>query len=161
MKFLILLNCFILFLNIAQAQESGSDSIPALNKEIITFVNQHLKKKVGRGECWDLAAEALNTAGAKWNGRYVYGKALDPEKDTIYPGDIIQFEGVKIKYNKNNQQVTEKMMHHTAVVYRVLGHGDYELAHQNTDFSKRKVGISELNTKYVVKGKMFFYRPTR
>src|SRR5258706_3314819 len=66
-----------------------SDTLPELNQQILDFVNAHLKKKVGRGECWDLAAEALNQAGAKWNHKYNYGKHIDPDSTTVFPGDII------------------------------------------------------------------------
>jgi len=53
------------------------------------------------------------------------------------------------------------MEQHTAIVYKVLGNGIFEIAHQNTDFSGRKVGISKLNINHIVKGKIFFYRPTK
>ena len=39
--------------------------------------------------------------------------------------------------------------------------GVFELAHQNTEFSGRKVGISKFDISTVVQGKMFFYRPTK
>jgi hypothetical protein len=53
------------------------------------------------------------------------------------------------------------MGQHTAIVYKVLGDGVFEIAHQNTGFSGKKVGISELNINYIVKGKIYFYRPTQ
>ena len=63
------------------------DSVPELNKKIIAFVKTKLNKKVGRGECWDLAAEALNSTQAKWDGNYVFGKEVNYKKDCVYPGD--------------------------------------------------------------------------
>jgi hypothetical protein len=53
------------------------------------------------------------------------------------------------------------MTHHTAIVYNVIDKGVYEIAHQNTQFSGRKVGISTLNLNHIVKGKTYFYRPTK
>jgi hypothetical protein len=137
------------------------DSIPELNKMIIDFVKTRLNKKVGKGECWDLAAEALNSAGAKWNGQYVYGSVVHYQSDCVYPGDIMQFKGVRIKYQVNNRIYDETMDQHTAIIYEVKGKGDYILAHQNTAFSGRKVGLSELKLENITRGKFTIYRPVK
>ena len=136
-----------------------SDSIPELNQQILDFVNTHLKKKVGRGECWDLAAEALNQAGATWNHKYNYGKRIDPDSATVFPGDIIQFEGVKLTFVKDGKKSWEQMYHHTAVVYAVKSAHLFDIAHQHTAALGKKVGISTLNLDEVTKGKYFIYRP--
>ena len=68
-----------------------NDSLPFLNKEIIEFTTSKIGKKVGSGECWDLAAEALDYAGAKWKRSYVYGRKVDLSEEKVLPGDIIQF----------------------------------------------------------------------
>jgi len=52
------------------------------------------------------------------------------------------------------------MSHHTAIIYKVLGKGDYVLAHQNTDYSGKKVGISKLNLDNIRRGKYTIFRPT-
>jgi len=130
-----------------------------LNEQIITFVNLKMNKKVGTGECWDLANEALNLVKAKWDGNLVYGKKLDFKKDCIYPGDIIQFEKIKVKYIEGNQEYRETMPHHTAIVYQVNGIGDYVLAHQNTAYTGKKVGTSKLEIKNITGGKFIIYRP--
>jgi hypothetical protein len=132
---------------------------PDLNKQIIKYVNSVMGKQVDRGECWDLANQALTKHNAKWNGEYIYGKEINPEKDEVFPGDIIQFEKVKVKYTNGNTITTETMGHHTAIVYKVYKKGKYQLAHQNTGFSGRKVGLSDLELENVIKGKMKFYRP--
>jgi hypothetical protein len=106
-----------------------------------------------------LANQALTRNKAKWDGEYKYGKSIDPKKDEIFPGDIIQFKNVKVTYKVGNTIYKEKMAHHTAIVYKVLATGKYELAHQNTGFSGRKVGISTLDLSTVTKGKLYFYRP--
>jgi len=134
-------------------------AIPVLNQEIVEYVTSVIGKKVDRGECWDLANEALTKANAKWNGNYKYGKPLNPMKDTIYPGDLIQFENVLLKYKKDGRQYTEQMAHHTAIVYQVNAKGVYLIAHQNTGQHGRKVGISDLNLTDITKGKATFYRP--
>ncbi len=140
---------------------SAQDTIPDLNKQVIEFVKTTIGKKVDRGECWDLANKALTLIKADWDLEYKYGKLVNPKNDIIYPGDIIQFEGVKVKYKKGNTTYTESMEHHTAIVYRVIEKGVYELAHQNTGFSGRKVGLSTLDISTIIKGKMSIYRPIK
>ncbi|MFC2152569.1 hypothetical protein ACFLSE_08580 [Bacteroidota bacterium] len=138
----------------------AQNNTPELNKEIVKYVESVIGKKVDRGECWDLANQALILVNADWDKAYVYGNSIDPTKDKVFPGDLIQFKNVKVQYTEGNATYTELMAHHTAVVYKVLEKGIYEIAHQNTQFSGRKVGISKLNLNHVIKGKLYFYRPT-
>lgn len=143
---------------------SWNSSIPNLNSKVIEYVDSVIGKQVDRGECWDLAAAALDHAGAyldrsNYKNINVFGKVLNPKKDTIYPGDIIQIENAKLVYSKENGIYTETMPHHTAIVYEVIEKNHFKIAHQNTSFSGRKVGISELNMDHLKKGKITFYRP--
>lgn len=154
----ILTSILILYVSsISLAQEK----IPELNKQILDYVKSVEGTKVDRGECWDLANQALIKIDADWDRQYVYGNLIDPKKDKVYPGDLIQFKNVKVRYTEGNVTYTELMAHHTAIVYKVLGKGVFEIAHQNTEFSGRKVGISKLNINHIVKGKIYFYRPTK
>jgi hypothetical protein len=133
--------------------------VPAMNDSIIKYVNTVIGKKVGRGECWDLAHDALTLVNAAWDHQYIYGKVVNPETDTIYPGDIIQFEKVTIKYTQGTSTFTESYPHHTAIVYEVTAPGVYRIAHQNNGFSGKKVGISSIRLVDKKSGKMKFYRP--
>jgi len=139
----------------------AQNKIPELNKEIIKYVKSVKGKKVDRGECWDLANQALILVGADWDKAYVYGTKIDPLTEDVFPGDLIQFENVKVRYKEGNTTFTELMPQHTAIVYQVLDKGIYEIAHQNTEFSGRKVGLSKLNLNYIIEGEYFFYRPTK
>ncbi|MFP5040031.1 hypothetical protein [Parasediminibacterium sp. JCM 36343] len=149
------------FSNAAVAQTmQGCDSTPQLNKQVIAFVNSKMGKQVGRGECWDLAAEPLNLLGANWNKQLVYGRQVDYEKECVYPGDMMQFEGVTIKYTTPDRvKHIEKMEHHTAIVYEVKGKGYFIIAHQNTGMWGRKVGTSELDLQNITKGRFTIFRP--
>lgn len=156
MKCLFLI--FFIFLSVvAQAQ---CDSIPPINQEILIFVKSKMKKKVGTGECWDLAKFALEEVNAKWDGELVYGRKLE-KGECIYPGDIIQFEKIKIKYKEGNQTFTESMPHHTAVIYETNSQDEVTLAHQNTGYTGKKVGTSKLRFSTIISGKYFIYRPER
>lgn len=134
------------------------DSIPPLNSGILNFVKTKINKKVGRGECTDLASEALKAVGAKYDGRYVFGRKVDYKKECVYPGDIIQFEGVKTEYQEGNMTIQEAMLHHTAVINKVNAPGNFELAHQNFN-NRKKVITSNLDLKNIKKGKIYIYRP--
>ena len=68
---------------------------------------------------------------------------------------------VKIKYSKNGGRFEENMGHHTAIIYKVNAKGNFDLAHQNYGYSKRKVGITNLELKNITKGDFFIYRPTK
>jgi len=136
------------------------DSVaPELNRKIVSLAREQIGKTVDRGECWDLAALVLNKTGADWDRKYKFGEEVNPEQDCIYPGDIIQFEGVKIKYTRGNVTYEETMGHHTAIIVVVREKGVYVLAHQNTGTSGRKVGTSDLDLKTIIKGKFTIYRP--
>ena len=135
------------------------DSIPSLNKKIIDFVKTKIGKKVGKGECWDVAAEALNTSGAKWDGNYKFGKEINYKTDCVYPGDIIQFEGVTVKDEIDKKKFSESLAHHTAIIYDVKGKEEFILADQNTGRSGRKVGLSPIEFKNITKGKFKIFRP--
>jgi hypothetical protein len=159
MNFLkILFVCFlVLFCKTIIAQ----DSIPQANSKIVSYVESVIGKKVDRGECWDIANEALKLVKAKWDYQFKYGKLLDPDKDIIYPGDIIQFKNVIVvtKSDDGLETKTETMKQHTAIVLKVYEKGVFEIAHQNTDFSGHKVGTSRLVLKNIKRGKTFIYRP--
>jgi len=163
MKRYIFLSVALLFLFLGQ-NVFGQNNIPGTNKTILKYVESVIGKKVDRGECWDLANEALILVNGKWDHEFKYGKLLNPKKDTIFPGDIIQFKNVlteiKTKHKDGSYEIKrESMGQHTAIVYKINGNGDFEIAHQNTEFSGKKVGISRLILSTIKKGKIFIYRP--
>jgi hypothetical protein len=61
------------------------------------FAEASMIKKIGRAVCWDLVQFALNRAGAKWDGGYGFGIALDWLREPVMRGDIVQFEKVLIE----------------------------------------------------------------
>lgn len=134
------------------------DSIAPLNKQVLNFAQANLKKKVGRGECWDLAKYALESCSAAWDHKFEFGKLLSND-DCLMPGDIIQFKGVKIKYKEGKSTYSVTMDQHTAIVNRVISSDEVELIHQNTAFSGKKVGVSMLKFSTIYKGKYMIYRP--
>ena len=149
---------FLIFL-FPVTQSIAQENIPELNKRIIEYVQSVIGEKVDRGECWDLAYQALNRFNAEWDGKFQYGKLINPKREKVLPGDIIQFKNVKIRYQITNTTYTEFMEQHTAIVYKIKRKNVFTIAHQNTEFSGRKVGLSDLNMNNIVKGNIKIYRP--
>lgn len=159
----VILSILILFFTStppgSDVTRSACDTVPELNKQIVSFVKSSLNKKVGRGECWDLAAQALNNVGASWDKNYVFGKEIAYKTECVYPGDIIQFEGVEIEYKKKEVFYREQLEHHTAVIYLVKDKGNFVVAEQNTNTLGKKVGLNDLELKNVLKGTFKIFRP--
>lgn len=132
-----------------------------LNDEIIKFIGMVLDTTVGRGECWDLAQEALDRNLADWTRPLSFGLPLNPETDEIKAGDIIQFHNLKTTErlpDKSIKKVSFGSPDHTAVIYKVLGKKHYTLAHQNSG-AKRSVMKSNVNLANVTGGRYWIYRP--
>lgn len=142
------------YLLIAQDKEA-----PRFNAGIVNYVTSVMGKQVARGECWDLAKEALDKYQAQWDGSFNFGREYDPQKEPTFAGDIIQFWDVTFKYTKKDVTYTETMKQHTAIVYKVLESGVFIIAHQNTSNGGRKVTTQELRLKDLNAGKLQFYRP--
>lgn len=159
-----LLICGYFLLLTSSFDSKGQNNIPYINQRVIEYTEKVIGESIGSGECWDLADYVLTAAEAKFDKSssktlYIFGKLYDPDEESILPGDIIQFQDVQVKQKEGNIIYTSNYTHHTAIVYQVLNKNTLKLAHQNTSFSARNVGVNELNLEDVRKGKMFFYHP--
>jgi hypothetical protein len=92
---------------------------------VVDYARGKLGHQVGNGECWTLAFEALQAAGAKRPGEdglkvYEFGKAI--ELKAVKAGDVLQFENVNFKHtNADGSWYTNSFPHHTAIVLSVSG----------------------------------------
>ncbi len=132
----------------------SAQKLPILNQKVLDFCIRNKGKQVDRGECWDLARYALDSAHAKWTPPFTFGKAYDYKKDTIIAGDVIQFENVTFI----SIYETIMMPQHTAIVAEVKPNNVIVIAHQNYQ-GELTVQFTEIDLKNLKKGKMFFYRP--
>jgi hypothetical protein len=167
----------------AWAQTTGGASkkpaqVPELNQKVVKFCIANLGKKVDNGECAQLVSLAFRDVGAKVWGElpapkpplqpddYVWGRPLHPDKETIFPGDIIQLRDVEIKIvYPNKSWRTWSYPHHTAVIYQVVGKNKYVVLHQNvgdrtkTLEQKQVVQKEALDLSRKIEGTMWLYRP--
>ena len=154
-----------------------------LNGKVVKFCKNNLGKEVGSGECYDLAAAALQYADAKPQngsedspnaGDYVWGKlvyALETtdgsQKETkvpkmsVQPGDVIQFRDAKFegKNLRGFETYFTIFPHHTAVVSEV-GKADEVLTalEQNVN-DKRVVTANAYRLSDLKTGWVRVYRP--
>lgn len=106
------------------------------NQKVAIWTQGHLGKKIGKGECWDLAEQALKQAGAQTSNDlgpvdqdsdYIWGDSI-AVKDVI-PGDILQFRDHKVTTTTETEytfpdgssetvkeMITAERPHHTAIV---------------------------------------------
>jgi hypothetical protein len=129
----------------------------ALNRKVVRFALDHLGKKVGDGECWTLADEALAAAGARrpGTGGYgfdVFGRAV--EQRALAPGDVIQFDKAFFQSRDGSWNTFGQ---HTAVVAAVKG-TRVTLLHQNYG-NKRTVERLTLDLADLQRGALHCYRP--
>jgi len=113
---------------------------------------------VGRGECWDLAQQALDYSGSTWKKPYQFGFLLK-KGGTILPGDIIQFHLVRFEWKKGNRSGWKQLgaPEHTSIVYSVKG-SEIQLAHQNVN-GVRKVFLDSIDLNHIISGSYEIFRP--
>ncbi len=142
----------ILLAIIILAQFSGSAQ--TVNEKVIAFVNTNMGKKVGTGQCWDLASAALNYAGAKWTSPWEFGTKVNYASQTVTPGDIIHFKKVKYKHGNFIGEYPE----HTAIIYKVLKKGEWQIAEQNNN-ARLFVIVSDFYLAWKTKGTIEIFHP--
>lgn len=135
------------------------DPLPPLNARVLAFVQAHMGQRVDRGECWDLAAAALDSAGAVWDHRHDFGRLIDPEREAVLPGDIVQFEKVEFRWKDGLDNHVVTMPHHTAIIVSEEAPGEFAIAHQNMQGIGRKVGLGRIVLEHRAKGIIRIHRP--
>ncbi len=131
------------------------DAALSAGQKIVTFARGKMRQQVGRGECYDLADQALRRAGVKSapdfgsvtdDADYVWGTEIDPKDAEA--GDIVQFRDFTITtetvtvtrttkkdggWTETTKTSTETVdrPHHTAVVESNDGDGRLTILEQN------------------------------
>lgn len=145
---------FLILITILSGLAFTIGTTPEVNQKIVEYTKSKMGKKIDRGECWDLVSEALNASNADWKAPEGFGKLLDPKKEAILPGDVIQFKNVTIE-SKNS---IATFVQHYGLVYSVADKNKISMAHQNFNNDKR-VQLYDFSLEGVKKGKITFYRP--
>ncbi|MGZ0172658.1 MAG: CHAP domain-containing protein [Planctomycetales bacterium] len=127
--------------------------ISELQRKVVNFAADNIGKKIGRGECWDLADQALRAAGAEHPKGYTFGDRIPLNE--IQPGDILQFTSAR--FDEPGYWTIMGMPNHTAVVHAV---GDTRafILQQNFD-GQRHVTPFDLNINNLTFGRLEAFRP--
>ena len=100
-------------------------NVPSLNRQVLDFAGSKMGQQVGNGECWTLADQALDAAGAQRPGQgglevYQFGTIAD--LSAVVPGDVLQFEDTNFKHtDPDGSWYSLSFPHHTAIVSAVSG----------------------------------------
>ena len=154
----------------------------SLNQKVLDFAESKMGEGVGRGECWDLAQQALTFAGARnstdyrsqtRNSNYIWGKPVSLSQ--AKPGDIIQYRNFSGKRRETQQNGSWKELgflaeHHTAILVERLNHGAWKVYQQNNEGQRfvtedvvhlqdAKFIQESLKIEVDVSGKYWIYRP--
>lgn len=125
----------------------------SVKPKILEFCKKNMGKKVDKGECWDLAKEALDYAGADWETPFNFGNKYDLKKQEAQPADVLQFTNVKFIFKNGSATFPQ----HTAIVYKA-NKNLVTVFHQNFN-DKRYVDTLTLNLNNIKNGKIEGYRP--
>lgn len=136
-----------------QTPRKPSGPITELQRDVVNFAADNIGRKIGRGECWDLADQALRAAGAAPPKGYTFGTPVP--LDEIQPGDILQFTAAR--FDEPGYWTIMGMPNHTAVVHAV-GDTRVFILQQNFD-GKRYVTTYDLNLNNLTAGQLEAFRP--
>ena len=118
-------------------------------QRVLAFAQSHFGERVGSGECFDLADQALRAAGDKSaadfgtvtpNADYVWGTAQ--QIGQLLPGDIVQFSRYRMRVHTQTtssdgsssyDDVEQERPHHTAIVETVGSNGEVTVLEQNVE----------------------------
>lgn len=153
-----------------------------IDAQVVSFAEGKVGSRVGDGECFALADQALKKAGAKSaedfgtitdEADYKWGTQVSLAD--VKPGDIVQFRDYVVTRREEKEdgawnERSEKRPHHTAIVKSVDGNGLLTVLEQNapkrspvrriqlgfssTSFSRDKITIT-----ITTSGTVWFYRP--
>lgn len=168
---------------VAQAADTVPEAGP-INKRVVAYCKKYMGKRVGNGECADLAFQALIASGAEspddfkddpkpgdyvW-GSLVYGHRIEAgdhlekgDRGGVRPGDIVQMRDVIIEHEEVGDDYVSKETidadHHTAVVSKVSEDGmTYEVIEQNSN-EIPVVTAGQLHLEDMKRGYILVYRP--
>ena len=161
--------------------KGGSPKTGDLGEKVVNFARGKLGQRLGSGECFDLADQALRSASAKSaadfgrvakDADYVWGASVSPSD--ARPGDIIQFRDYRydrtIETSTREDTDFQERPHHTAIVERMDGAGAITVLEQNAPdgspgkrtqlfFSDVSTTSGGKKTTIKVQGSFRFYRP--
>jgi hypothetical protein len=143
--------------------KAGAASQSQTNARLLNFCRAYLGRKLGNGQCSELAVYGLPAARARLDFNNLWGSTVcqfsgvngSPtvnipggkrgQKPDIRPGDLIQYEGVKFEKHWEGGYSFKEYPHHTSVIEHVSRDG------LTLTVLEQNVG----GTQYVLRTKLF------
>lgn len=137
----------------------------------LNYAVTRLGQRIGRGECWDLADQALESLPS-----VMYHRGLGPGGDykwgllsatitranpvaNLRPGMILQFRDAVFHWRRNRKVYLRKAEHHTAIVSAVSDDkNDLCILHQN-ESGVRQVTFGYYRISSIKGGTVWAYAP--
>lgn len=137
---------------------------PTLNQKVLIWARGRMGQQVGRGECWDLADQALSKSGANSSTTtgadddYVWGDEIGI--GDVIPGDVLQFRDYEVtttvettatfddgsEVTDTSEKVAERG-HHTAIVDHIVDTDRLSILEQHVKPLGKKVQKHDLPTR--------------
>ena len=136
-----------------------SAQTPELNVKLVDYALSHLDQKVGHGVCWELAYQSLVANHATLGDSVCFQEARPG--DIYVHGNVLalqngyaKLEDFREEYKESTEGVYEQIARgrdsvpnvevfgfstgHIAILYKVLGNGQFLMLEQNVSGSRRK-----------------------
>lgn len=144
MKRIFALTSLVALLCLFSFQTNDCANIPLINKKITAFVKTKIGKQCGT-YCDAIFDDAHKAAGLNWWGRPL-GTIIDHTKECVYPGDMISFRNVELKWERNDS-LFGLTFDNTGIdyfIYKVKAKGVYTVVKTRTINGKMKVVAQDL-----------------
>lgn len=128
------------------------------DKNILDYAQGRIGQKIERGNCWDLAYQALNYAGARLPygfENYEFGREIS--RSQLAPGNLISFREVQIQYPNGYWMSFSPV--HVAIVKQVNGN-QVTVIHQNAPYGS-PVREDVIDLGYVTSGTVRYFAADR
>jgi hypothetical protein len=133
-----------------QIQQQNASSV---NQGVLQYAQSVVGRKIGNGQCTELAIAALQAAGARPNSGYTWGTQLRSVNE-LQPGDVVQLHDARFEYANGSWSASTGP--HTAIVTSVQG-SVIQVLEQNISSSPVQAG--QYDVTYMTAGRIEFYRP--
>jgi len=142
----------------SESAEVEEKEVMDLSAAIVVYSDGVIGESIGRGECWDFVAEALDVAGADWERPRDFGRVLDWKNEDLQAGDVLYYR--KSFFRSPDKKKSAYFFKHFGLVYETGEDKSIKMVHQNYA-DNRTVHFSELNLNHLVSGTFEVFRPKK
>eukprot|EP00730_Choanoeca_flexa_P013190 TRINITY_DN5048_c0_g1_i2.p1 TRINITY_DN5048_c0_g1~~TRINITY_DN5048_c0_g1_i2.p1 ORF type:complete len:395 (+),score=34.85 TRINITY_DN5048_c0_g1_i2:66-1250(+) len=126
---------------------------------MVAFCKARIGQRVGNGECWTLARDAVDSVGAREVLGRNYGQMV--QRFLAKPGDVLEFKQCRFEWTEGRSTHWMEAGHpnHTAIIYRVEGGGNVFHVYEQNVNGKKHVMQGTYHADRLVSGALEVWRP--